>query len=192
MIFRLKHLTVIFAVTALLTIMSIQTEADNSVYTDANGDTFNYTDTGSEIHVELDKDNGDGNVTVPQSINGKNVTYFVCNRSISFLDASDNMYIRNIRCAGCGLEEINLHGCLELDTLSCSKNRLTTLDVSSCSELHSLNCSENKLTSLTLGFSHRRLTYLSCNRNEIKELDVSNYRELTELSCSYNNITELV
>ncbi len=77
-----------------------------------------------------------------------------------------------------------------LQTLDCSKTKLTSLDVSNNPELIKLDCSSNNLTALDLS-KNTELENLNCGVNPLAELDLSNNNALTELQCPYNGLKSL-
>lgn len=88
------------------------------------------------------------------------------------------------------LSAIDLAGCVALDTLECSGNKLTALDLSSCAALSYLDCSGNLLTALDVTHNPA-LYYLWCGLNKITELDLSNNPLLYDLNCGNNLLRTL-
>lgn len=92
-----------------------------------------------------------------------------------------------------GKDIANLNGIeyfTALETLHCSKNRLTALNVSSNTKLKELYCLGNQLTTLDLS-NNTALTYLDCSENKITSLDLSKNTELKTLHCYLNDLTAL-
>lgn len=77
-----------------------------------------------------------------------------------------------------------------LESLSCSGNRLTSLDISKNTELISLNCVGNQLTSLDVS-KNIKLEGLYCGANQLSILDVKNNTALRDLNCGVNQLTSL-
>lgn len=61
-----------------------------------------------------------------------------------------NTAIKNLQCANCGLESINLSACSALETLICYNNEFEELVLLTNTRLTELNCAANHLASLDL------------------------------------------
>jgi hypothetical protein len=85
---------------------------------------------------------------------------------------------------------------VNLDSLDCSRNKITSLDLSKNAEIKNLNCEANRLRHLDIS-SNTALTYLNCGGtsccgdNELKELDLSNCIALKYLNCNENQLSNL-
>lgn len=120
--------------------------------------------------------------------------------------------LKNLRCGGIGLEELDVSALTNLERLTCQGNKLTTLNVYANTKLVELNCSDNEsLISLTIGnlynlqsldcyacsltrlnvSSLSNLIELRCDQNELTSIDVSKNTLLEEFTCSYNHIASL-
>jgi hypothetical protein len=77
-----------------------------------------------------------------------------------------------------------------LDSLNCSRNRLTSMDFSNNTSLEWLWCSFNQLTSLNIS-NNQALKRLWFNSNYLTSLDLSKNINLIELVCNSNMLTSL-
>lgn len=75
------------------------------------------------------------------------------------------------------------------DTQTYTGGSLTTLDVSQNNKLETLHCSKNRLTNLNI--SSKSLRRVVCDGNKLKKLDTSNTIYLSELLCSNNDLGSL-
>ena len=98
--------------------------------------------------------------------------------------------LHQLWCSELGLENLDLSGNKELDTLDCSENNLTRLNLSQNTKLTNLNCSVNKLNQLNLPAS-ATLVKLICYDNQLSALDVNSLSGLTNLSCAKNPLGTL-
>ena len=112
----------------------------------------NYIDSSGEFIINLDNasleeiiNNFDENaldkitkISIPQSIKNlkgieklKNLTYLNLTRAKNLIsvDLEGNENITELNLTGAGVNEINIKGCKNLETLACSNNRLLWLDV---------------------------------------------------------------
>ena len=112
------------------------------------------------------------------------------------------------------IESIDITGCVALENLVCTHQKLDSLDVSDCSKLHNLICSDLGLTSLDLSaqtelitlecayndFSAQdslklsactKLTYIDCSHCRISSIDISAQTELEKLDIFNNSLESL-
>ena len=88
------------------------------------------------------------------------------------------------------LQTLDLSGCPNLETLECSKAKLTELNITKLEKITSIKCNDNQLTNLNLS-QKSVLKYLDCSNNKLSTIDLSDCSSLQELTCSYNMLTEL-
>lgn len=101
--------------------------------------------------------------------------------------ASPMLYL-NLSCPK--LQEIDLSGFPDLESITIAKSALTALDVSQNTKLTFLVCNLGQLA--TLDVSHNpELEALICEHNRLTELDIANNPKLQSLDCGYNLLTEL-
>lgn len=86
--------------------------------------------------------------------------------TLTNLDVSGCVRLESIFCIYNQLVNIDLSGCTALKSLNCGLNQLTSLNVSECASLESLYCYNNQLTSLNAD-GCTALRYLSCYDNKI-------------------------
>ena len=79
--------------------------------------------------------------------------------------------LKDLRCWGNQLTELDLSGCPGLKTLMCESNKLTELDLSGCPGLETLKCTNNQLTELDLA-QCTELSHLQCEENKLEALNV--------------------
>lgn len=127
------------------------------------------------------------------TITGKNIIEFgwetVSTSTIYSIDASKCPTVESLYCYSYDLRELNLNGCVALNSLEIRNGELTSLDISDCTALTYLRCLSN-LTSLDVS-KNTKLTNLQCSNNQLTSLNVSNNTALTELSCQNNQLTSL-
>ena len=78
-----------------------------------------------------------------------------------------------------------------LETLDCTKNKLTALDVSHNTRLTEIKCRKNQITNLDVS-KNPQLEELSCAENQMWALVVSENPALRRLYCGENHLTDLV
>ena len=98
--------------------------------------------------------------------------------------------LKDLRCWGNQLTELDLGGCPGLKTLMCESNKLTELDLSGCPGLETLKCTNNQLTELDLA-QCTELSHLQCEENKLEALNVSGCNKLDALICYDNRIQRL-
>ena len=98
--------------------------------------------------------------------------------------------LKDLRCWGNQLTELDLSGCPGLKTLMCESNKLTELDLSGCPGLETLKCTNNQLTELDLA-QCTELSHLQCEENKLEALNVSGCNKLDALICYDNRIQRL-
>lgn len=121
-----------------------------------------------------------------------------CSRnSLTSLDVSNNLFLRNLYCDSNanengegGIKTLILGNLPELKILNCSRNNLNVLDIEGCPHLEILNCSYNNLQTLDVS-KQRELERLFCAWNRLKILDVRTCQILNDMTCSYNALTEI-
>ena len=99
-------------------------------------------------------------------------------------------HLKNLRCTGQPLNNLNICKNTALTFLDCSNCKLSTLDVHNQKALSYLDCSSNQLTTLNLS-NNPALKYLYCSNNKLVTLDISNNPALLELKCYRNQLTKL-
>ena len=107
---------------------------------------------------------------------------------ISYIDLSKNKAIEYVNCIACQVLSLNLSGCTNLTTLSCSDNSdLNSLNVSGCTSLKQLYCYNNDRTNTLSSLDVSdciALEDLLINGNRgIRSLNLSNNLNLKSLSC---------
>ncbi|MBO4313245.1 MAG: hypothetical protein J5838_03030 [Desulfovibrio sp.] len=110
---------------------------------------------------------------------------FCSGNSLTALDISKNLRLRELDCANCGLKALDVSRNKNLEALNCSGNTLAKLDISSNIALKWLNCSGNSLKSIDAS-KNIALQSLLCENNKIKILDLSKNKELIFLECQEN------
>ncbi len=110
-------------------------------------------------------------------------------------DLSENLTLRSLSLAGCGLETLDISKNTNLKYLDCSgniglDNFLVSLDLSGNPLLETLLCEGNELSALDIS-QNPMLQKLACSRNRIEELELSANGALTELSCKNNWLSSL-
>ena len=121
-----------------------------------------------------------------------------CSRnSLTSLDVSNNLFLRNLYCDSNanengegGIKTLILGNLPELKILNCRRNNLNVLDIEGCPHLEILNCSYNNLQTLDVS-KQRELERLFCAWNRLKILDVRTCQILNDMTCSYNALTEI-
>lgn len=129
----------------------------------------------------------------------------------SLSDLSLNPKLKCLKYGWCGIHDLDLFGCQDLEELDCQSNDLSRidvsglkhlkqlcisgnpigyLDVSGLSGLESLQCSYCQLSELDLE-AMPKLTYLECQWNRISSLDLTQCPQLKEFSCAGNPILSL-
>ncbi len=73
------------------------------------------------------------------------------NNNIESIDITGCVALENLVCTHQKLDSLDVSDCSKLHNLICSDNQLTSLDLSGCSELYEVNCASNKLSVLTPG-----------------------------------------
>jgi len=119
--------------------------------------------------------------------------------------------VKYLRCAGMGVQSLDVRRCPSLVYLYCNDNNLTELDISGCPALKLLDLNSNKITEInfsqnvnledlrsgnnlltTIDVSQNEaLTYLNCCMNKLTALDVSKNVLLKSLNCNINQFTTL-
>ena len=93
--------------------------------------------------------------------------------------------LETLFCTRNRITHLNTSKNLKLKDFSCSGNWIIELDISANTELCEFNCSENNLTELNTS-KNIKLEYLDCRSNNIKSLDVRGNRVLISLDCRDN------
>lgn len=101
------------------------------------------------------------------------------NHNLIFLDASDNQIMN-----------LNISGCLTLESLWFSGNLLTSIDVSNNINLLELILNDNQLNTLDVA-ANTFLSVLWCDFNNLTQLDVSQNQNMHEIYCGDNPINFL-
>jgi hypothetical protein len=119
---------------------------------------------------------------------------YIYNDSITgTVDISNMKNLKDFRCYGNAITQINASGCSALERLECQNNfDLISLNISGCSKLDYINASGCRLSSLGADVSNTPyLKYLNVSNNRLSSLSVSLMDKLEELDCSYNRLTSL-
>ena len=107
------------------------------------------------------------------------------------ISESEASMITSIDCSGQNLTSMEgIEKFVNLENLTCSKNKLTTLAVSQNTKLTYLNCSQNQLTSLDIS-RNTVLQELDCAENFLTALDISRNVVLQRLFCHQNQLSVL-
>lgn len=108
------------------------------------------------------------------------------------LNNCTNLTYVNIRGEGIGkggFRELNVSGCITLDTLVCSYSELEKLNVDGCQRLSRLECEHSLLRSLDVS-SCSSLKYLSCSSNRsMTSINLRNNHVFDEFYCMGTKIT---
>jgi len=136
---------------------------------------------------------GDGTLTPYGSVNSHGNSYkpkgTVKGDTIKIY-GPDVVPLKTFWCDNCGVTELDLSGCPELETLDCSDNALTELDLSNNPKLEEAHCENNSLTNLDVS-NNPELTVLDCSNNALTQLDLTNSPKLEDLFCGDNNLNVL-
>ena len=115
----------------------------------------------------------------------------VCEKGIGSLKGIEFFTaLKDLRCYGNKLTELDLTQCHGLETLMCESNMLTELDLSGCPALSHLSCTNNQLTGLDLS-QCTELSHLQCEQNKLEVLNVSGCTALAALICYDNQLSRL-
>ena len=98
--------------------------------------------------------------------------------------------LKELRCYGNNLTELDLSQNTALETLICHNTPLTSLDLSKNTALKELDLTNDQLTSLDLS-QNTALRVLEISGNPLTAIDLSNNTALTELHCKRNQLTTL-
>ena len=110
--------------------------------------------------------------------------------SVSSLDLSQNIKLKNLGCVGNSMSSLNISQNVDLVSINCQNNSLINLDLSHNLNLFYLVCYNNMLSSLDV--SHNTALYrLVCDNNGIGSLDLSHNTALGELECGNTSISSL-
>lgn len=90
----------------------------------------------------------------------------------------------------CGLEELVIENCPNLELLSFRHNKVKKIDLTKLTKLQGLYCSNNQLEELDLS-NNLSLKHLVCDNNPIGKLEVAHLAELESLYCFKCNLEEL-
>ncbi|NOQ73946.1 MAG: T9SS type A sorting domain-containing protein [Crocinitomix sp.] len=130
--------------------------------------------------------------------------------SLTTLDVSSNLNLKNLYCKLTQLTELDVTNNLDLEVLYFGYNSVSTIDLSNNLNLRRLDCQWNsiELLDVTVNTELRRiimyhndiesinlstlplLDYLDCRSNELTELDCSNNPDLEILNCARNDIVD--
>lgn len=115
-----------------------------------------------------------------------NVTYLdVSSNDIMILDVSHNTKLWDLLCSRNEIEELNVSGCPNLNTLSCGYNKLKDINLSHNNKLKSFNCGHNEFEHIDLS-NNVNLALLSINDNQFLEIDLAHNHKLESFRL-YNN-----
>lgn len=109
---------------------------------------------------------------------------------VGTFDFSGNTKLEHLNIWGCGLTELDVSMCPNLNYLDCSDNSITSLDLSNNPKLQRLYCTNTALTEIDLS-NNTQLVRVRLDRNKLSTIDVSNCPALVELSVNNNQLTEL-
>lgn len=142
----------------------------------------------SFVSSRYDRD-GDGMLSDTEIYSVRSLS--LSNYSISSLRGVEYFTeLRSLYCTSNNLTELDLSGCVALETLNCNANALTSLNLSGCTALRSLNCANNSLRELDVSRCPA-LETLNCSTNTLYSLDLAANSILMSLSCSDNYFTSL-
>lgn len=192
--------------------MQITVDQDSRAITDTNFLAFcieNFDLDGDGILMESEVayvesiDFTDYNV-LDQPVSFKGIEMFralrhltITNKTISYLDVSNNTMLNTIDIALCEIDTIDIRELTELRELDChSCPSLKAILIGSSTDyqqnyLDRLYCWDCSLTELD--FSRcGRLAYLDCHNNQLSVLDLSNCPYMKQITCYGNSITSLI
>ena len=106
---------------------------------------------------------------------------------LNSLDLTKNKALRFVDCGFSTIEELNLSGLQELETLICWSTALRSVDVSGCTALRYLDCKGGQLTELDLSQA-TAIETLICTNNRLERLNVSGCAALETLCCDMNRL----
>ena len=109
------------------------------------------------------------------------------NNSLINLDVSGCVMLDSLICYFTPLVSLDLSNCLGLTYLNCAFNQLSSIDVTNNTALTWLWCSSNQISNIDVS-QNTYLTYLNCTSNLLQELNVSVNTSLSHLECSSNNL----
>ncbi len=89
------------------------------------------------------------------------------------------------------LRDLDVSGCLQLDSLDISNIGIESLNVDEMNSLKFLDCSHNRLKTLDLS-GVPGLQILRCGYNKLKDLDLQNNSALKYLDCNHNPMRSII
>ncbi len=98
------------------------------------------------------------------------------------LDLSSCPALRFVNVSDCGLREIIVSGCPELEQLTFYSNELTSVDVRSCPRLTILSIADNRLHEIDVR-ANAELEELAFNGNPVTAIDISQNPKLRSIYC---------
>lgn len=120
-----------------------------------------------------------------------NLIILSCNQnSLTTLDFSQNLLLRELNCFFNNLTEINISQNTALEVINCEFNELATLDLSGNPNLERLWCTFNQFTAMDVT-QNPVLKNLNISSNEIAHIDVSQNPQLDKLYFNNNNFMDI-
>lgn len=133
--------------------------------------------------------NGDGEIQVSEAEVALTIAVF--NENISDLTGVEAFInLRNLRCVGNNISEIDPTVFPFLQQLSFGSNNVSSIDVTQNPDLEFLGCDLNPITSLDLS-NNPNLVSLHADLTDLEELDVSQNTQLEVLRLEFINATEI-
>ncbi len=112
--------------------------------------------------------------------------------NLGTVDLSNNTKLKELYCANCGLNELNLDQLSALVKFNCDSNSLTSLNLSHNNYITDLSCNNNQIADITFGnysYTHLYLERVSLKNNKLTSLSLDNCINLKQFNCS-NNLIE--
>ncbi len=110
---------------------------------------------------------------------------------IEELDLSNSPSLESLECSYNRLKRLSLANAPALRTLHCACNKLGIIDLAEVPQLQILRCANNEVNEISFGDPLLEMRVLDCHENRIGELDLSSVPNLEELDCSTNPMEQL-
>ena len=110
----------------------------------------------------------------------------VSNAQVRNLDLSGCGTLKSLYASNCGLETLNVDGCVGLTNISVDDNELASLDLTDCNKLESLRAVNSGLENLRLPEDKTSLTTILIADNAFKELSLQGCHNVNTLSIAGN------
>ena len=119
-----------------------------------------------------------------------NLEFLFIGHSITSIDLSNNLQLKEITALDGNLQDINITNCTELEVLWIIYNQLTYIDLSTNINLEYLYLSFNSLLNIDT-LNNLNLLRFYCDNNQLTEVNINHLINLNDFGCSNNLITNL-